>query len=95
MIHFDPTAALKAAIAEEIRDVRRLIEAIAEIVVSDEAFAMAHIEQLQALDLAVQRANESADMLERMAKGACPRAAIESVRLTEVQDRMRAAIGDR
>jgi hypothetical protein len=83
---------LKAALAEEIRDVRRLIEQIAEAVVSDEEFALANIEQLQAFDLAIQRADESADMLDRLSTGSCAHSAVEAVRLSDVQERLRAAL---
>ena len=83
---------LKAALAEEIRGVRRLIEQIAEVIVADESFALANMEQLQAFDMAIQRADESADMLERLSQGACAHSAVEAVRLGCVQDRLRAAL---
>jgi len=83
---------LKAALAEEIRDVRRLIEQIAEVVVADEQFAMANVDQLQAFDLAIQRADESADMLERLSTGAPVQTVVEAVRLGCVQERLRAAL---
>jgi arginine deiminase len=83
---------LKGALAEEIRDVRRLIEQIAEVIVSDEQFALANMDQLQAFDLAIQRADESADMLDRLSSGSCAHSAVEAVRLTDVQDRLRAAL---
>jgi hypothetical protein len=72
--------------------VRRLIEQIAEAVVSDEQFALANMDQLQAFDLAIQRADESADMLERLSNGSCPRSAVEAIRLGDVQDRFRAVL---
>ena len=84
--------ALKAALAEEIRDVRRLIEQIAEVVVADEQFAMANIDQLQAFDMAIQRADESADMLERLSTGTQAGSAVDAVRLGCVQERLRAAL---
>jgi hypothetical protein len=83
---------LKAALAEEIRDVRRLIEQIAAVVAADEQFALANLEQLQAFDLAIQRADESADMLERLSNGSPADQAIEAVRLGCVQNRLRAAL---
>ncbi|HEY0043810.1 MAG TPA: hypothetical protein VGB62_04590 [Allosphingosinicella sp.] len=86
------TRLLKAALAEEIRTVRRMIEEIAEVIVSDERFAMDHLEQLQALDLAIQHADESADLLARMSAGGCPHEAVGAVRLGAVQDRLRAAL---
>ena len=83
---------LKGALAEEIRDVRRLIEQIAEVIVSDEQFALANMEQLQAFDLAIQRADESADMLDRLSSGSCAHSAVDAVRLADVQNRFRAAL---
>ena len=83
---------LKGALAEEIRDVRRLIEQIAEVIVSDEQFALANMDQLQAFDLAIQRADESAYMLERLSNGSCARSAVDAVRLGDLQDRFRAAL---
>jgi hypothetical protein len=83
---------LFAAVADEIRDIRALMEDLAEVLVSDQRFLLANIEQLQKFDLAIQRADESADLLERLAKGAESHAAIDSVRLTIVQDKLRAAL---
>jgi hypothetical protein len=93
MGHIDHLAApLYAAIAQEIRDVRALIEGIADILVADEALVVAYIEQLQSFDLAIQRADESADLLDRMATGARAADAIKHVRLTYVQDKLTAAL---
>ncbi|WP_033921492.1 hypothetical protein [Sphingomonas sp. 37zxx] len=83
---------LYAAIATEIRDVRMLIEQLADTLVSDEAFAMAYMEQLQTFDLVIQRADESADLLDRMAKGAKSVDAVSQVRLGIVQDKLRSAL---
>jgi len=83
---------LYAAIASEIRDVRGLIEGLAETLVSDEKFAMAYMEQLQTFDLVIQRADESADLLDRMAGGSNSMDAINLVRLGLVQDKLRSAI---
>ncbi|MEA1014163.1 hypothetical protein [Sphingosinicella sp. LY1275] len=88
--HLAPS--LKAAIAEEIRDLRRLVEQLAEILVADEQFAMTYTEQLQTFDLVIQRADESADLLERLANGLHSLEAVEGVRLGVVQDRLRAAL---
>jgi hypothetical protein len=93
MGHIDHLAApLYAAIAQEIRDVRAIIEGIADILVADEALVVAYIEQLQAFDLAIQRSDESADLLDRMAGGAKAADAIKHVRLTYVQDKLAAAL---
>ena len=93
MAHIDHlAAALYAAIATEIRDVRVLIEHLADTLVSDEAFAMAYMEQLQTFDLVIQRADESADLIDRMAGGAGSLEAISKVRLSVVQDKLRSAL---
>ena len=83
---------LCAAVAEEIRDVRALIEALAEVLTADEYLAITYTEQLQTFDLLIQRAQEAADLLERVANGTRSLEAIEHVRLTLVQDRLRAAL---
>ncbi|MEG3144339.1 hypothetical protein U1839_06695 [Sphingomonas sp. RT2P30] len=85
-------ASLYAAIAVEIRDVRMLIERLADTLVSDEAFAMAYMEQLQTFDLVIQRADESADLLDRMASGSKSWDAVDKVRLGIVQDKLRSAL---
>ncbi|AGH49053.1 hypothetical protein CV103_02635 [Sphingomonas fennica] len=84
---------LCAAVAMEIRGVRTLIEQLAETLVADERFAMDYMDQLQVFDLVIQCADESADLLDRVAQGEGVRPAIERVRLTAVQERLRAAIG--
>ncbi|WP_114953965.1 hypothetical protein [Sphingosinicella terrae] len=83
---------LCAAVAEEIRDVRALIEGLAEVLTADEYLAITYTEQLQTFDLLIQRAQESADLLDRVANGTRSLEAIEQVRLTLVQDRLRAAL---
>lgn len=88
--HHAPT--LYGAIAEEIRDLRRLIEKLAHTLASDETFVMAYMEQFQVFDLIIQRADESADLLDRMADGSKSHDAIDLVRLTIVQDKLRSAI---
>ncbi|CAN5519543.1 hypothetical protein BH10PSE14_BH10PSE14_24180 [soil metagenome] len=93
MAHIDHLASsLYAAIAVEIRDVRALIEHLADTLVSDEAFAMAYMEQLQTFDLVIQRADESADLLDRMASGSKSWDAVSKVRLGIVQDKLRSAL---
>jgi hypothetical protein len=93
MAHVDHLAApLFAAIAQEIRDVRALMENIADIIVADEALVTTYLEQLQSFDLAIQRSDESAALLDRMAAGAKAADAIKSVRLTYVQDKLAAAL---
>ncbi|WP_380874068.1 hypothetical protein [Sphingomonas sp. DBB INV C78] len=84
---------LCAAVADEIRGVRALIEQLAEILVADERFCMDYMDQLQSFDLVIQHADESADLLDRVAQGQAIPDAIDRVRLTVVQERLRAAIG--
>ena len=83
---------LYAAIATELRDVRQLIEHLADVLVSDEKFAMTYLEELQTFDLVIQRADESADLLDRMANGARSLDALSRVRLGVVQDKLRTAL---
>jgi len=93
MAHIDHLASsLYAAIAVEIRDVRALIEHLAEVLVSDEQFAMTYMEELQTFDLVIQRADESADLLDRMAGGSKSIDAVNRVRLGVVQEKLRSAL---
>ena len=93
MAHIDHLAsALYAAIATELRDVRVLIEQLADVLVADESFAMAYMEELQTFDMVIQRADESADLLDRMANGSKSLDAVGQVRLGIVQDKLRSAI---
>ena len=94
LIHPTETAqaALCAAVADEIRSVRSHIEQLAETIVSDERFATDYLDQLQVFDLIIQCADESADLLERVSSGLSVPEALGHVRLTVVQDRLRAAI---
>ncbi len=93
MAHIDHLAAsLYAAIATEIRDVRDLIEHLADVLVSDEAFAVTYMQQLQTFDLVIQRVDESADLIDRLASGSGSLDAISKVRLSVVQDKLRAAL---
>ena len=85
-------SSLYAAIADEIRDVRTVIERLADVLVADERLAMTYMEQLQAFDLVIQRADESADLLDRMASGSTSIDAVDKVRLSMVQDRLRSAM---
>ncbi len=84
--------ALCAAVAEEIRDVRSIIEGLAELLTSDPHLAMTYTEQLQSFDLLIQRAEESAAVLQKVAEGACSIETVNEVRLHLVQDRLRAAL---
>ncbi len=93
MAHLDHHASpLIAAIAAELRDVRALIETLADVLVSDENFAMTYMEELQTFDLVIQRADESADLLDRVARGSGSNDAIDGVRLSMVQNKLRSAL---
>ncbi len=83
---------LHAAVAEELRQVRDLLEELSMLLVSDEHFTTHHFEGLQMFDLVIQCTDESAAVLDRMAAGAASHDAIAPVRLTVVQDRLRAAL---
>lgn len=83
-----------AAVAEELRDVRVLIDELAGVLASDEYLACTYTEQLQTFDLLAQRSEETADLLDRVAKGTCMFEAVEQVRLNQIQDRLRAAMGN-
>lgn len=83
---------LHAAVAEELRHVRELLEQLSMLLVEDEHFTTNHFEGLQMFDLLIQCTDESAAVLDRMAAGAKSHDAIAPVRLTVVQDRLRAAL---
>ncbi|MCD2317056.1 hypothetical protein LQ954_12955 [Sphingomonas sp. IC-11] len=83
---------LHAAVAEELRHVGALLEQLSMLLVEDEHFTTNHFEQLQMFDLLIQCTGESAAVLDRMAAGAKSHDAIAPVRLTVVQDRLRAAL---
>jgi hypothetical protein len=93
MTQMDPVqAALCAAMATEIRAVRLLIEALAEVLASDERFALDYTQQFQTFDLVIQHVDEGAALLDRMANGEDVDATISLVRLDSMQQRLRAAI---
>lgn len=83
---------LLTAIADEMRAIRALVEQIATPLVADARFVAEHLEQLQNFDLIVQCAEESADVLDRLAAGLSGEDAIALVRLTAIQQRLGAAI---
>ncbi len=84
-------APLCAALAEEIRGIRDLVECLAGTIVADVRFATDYLEQCQLFDLIVQHADESARMLDQMAEGMPLAEAIDNIRLTAIQDRLRTA----
>lgn len=85
---------LYAALARELREVRAMIEDMAETLVSDDRFVHDYIEELQRFDLIIQSTDESASLLDRLAGGSLACEAIEAVRLSAVQMRLRAALAD-
>ena len=88
-----PQAALFAAVAQEMRVARGLLEELAAVLIADERFVADYLDELQAFDLIVQHVDESATLLERIARGQATAEAIEGVRLTVIQQRLRAALG--
>lgn len=86
------TVALQTAVADEIREVRRLLDQLAELLIGDEHFASTYLEQLQVFDLLAQYADETASVLDRLAGGLHPQAAVAPVRLGVVRERLAAAL---
>jgi hypothetical protein len=91
---FDPfSATLHTVVANEIREMRMKLEALAEVLVCDEHFAASYLEQLQDFDYLIQHADECVNLLERIAGGEDSLSAIGHIRLGAVQERMRIALG--
>jgi hypothetical protein len=90
---YDPySGALHSVMAAELREIRDMLERLAEVLVADEQFAQAHIEELQSFDYLIQHSDECANLLERIAGGEDSLSAINHVRLAEVQSRIRDAL---
>lgn len=90
---YDPFAGtLHSVIASELREMRDMLERLAEVLVADEQFAHDHIEQLQSFDYLIQHTDECANLLERIAGGEDSLSAVNHVRLAEVQERLRDAL---
>lgn len=85
-------APLWQALAHEMRVARGLLEQLAGVLVTDERFVLDYIDQLQAFDLIAQHVDESAALLDRVAGGQSPGEAVGQVRLSVMQDRLRAAL---
>ena len=85
----DLSSPLCAALAHEIRDVRALVETLSTVFLTDHALALRFVAELQAIDLIVQRADESARLLDRIAAGDCQDRAVDAVRLEDMQARLR------
>jgi hypothetical protein len=84
-----PPSILCNALAGEIREVRAMIEALADVLAADEYLAANYLEQLQMFDLLVQRTTESADLLDRLGSGMHQHDAIAHIRLERMQHRLR------
>lgn len=90
---FDPySGVLHRVMANELREIRDRLEALAEVLVGDEHFAASYLEQLQSFDYLIQHTDECADLMDRIAAGQDSLEAIGRVRLDAVQDRLRAAL---
>ncbi|TCM39197.1 hypothetical protein EDF59_10677 [Novosphingobium sp. ST904] len=87
-----PAAPLWQALAREMRVARELLEQLAGVLVTDERFVLDYIDQLQAFDLIAQHVDESAALLDRVAGGQSVGDAVGQVRLSVMQDRLRAAL---
>lgn len=88
MSHRLPVA-LVGALASEVRDLCAMIEELAGTLASDEYLALKHLEQFQTFDLLAQRTTETADLLDRLARGADDEEALAQVRLERMQHRLR------
>ena len=86
------SGALHSVMAGELREMGAMLERLAEVLICDEHVAATYLEQLQSFDYLIQHADECANLLERIAAGENSLTAIGHIRLTEVQDRVRAAI---
>src|SRR4051812_8261385 len=85
-------ATLHSALAVELREMRILVEQLAEHLLADESFALAHTEELQSFDLLAQHADEAAHLLDRVAGGSHVSDAVDAVRLDAIRARLRAAL---
>ena len=89
MAHLDYHAS--PPIAAELRDVSARIKTRADVLVSDESLAITYREVLQTFDLVIQRDDESADLLDQGAWGSRSKDAIDRVRLSMVENKLRSA----
>ncbi|WP_404337470.1 hypothetical protein AB2M62_02355 [Sphingomonas sp. MMS12-HWE2-04] len=90
---YDPfSSVLHSVMAGEIREMRDMLEKLAEVLVCDEHFASSYLEQLQSFDYLIQHADECVSLLDRIAGGEDSLTAISHVRLGAVQQRLRSAL---
>ncbi|WP_145206506.1 hypothetical protein [Sphingobium sp. B2] len=78
--------------AQEIADIRQLLQNLEELLMTDEDVIMKHYKDLQQFDLIIQHVDESAKLLERLADGTCSDEAIASVRLGRLRGRLQSAV---
>ncbi|URD61918.1 hypothetical protein M8312_05260 [Sphingomonas sp. KRR8] len=84
--------ALCRALAAEMREMSVLIEALAEVLASDEGVIARHLPRLQQFDVLAQHMGESASLLDTLAGGDCVTSAVEQVRLERLQTRLKAVL---
>lgn len=83
---------LCTAMANELRDMRRQLEQLAERLCVDELFCARHIETLQHFDALTQQSEESALLLERLSGGMQSAEALALIRLGQLQQRLNDAL---
>jgi hypothetical protein len=83
---------LCTAISNELRDLRRQLERLAERLCLDEDFLLRHVESLQLFDALAQQSEESALLLDRLSDGMISEEALALVRLGVLQERLRAGL---
>lgn len=93
-VDFDPfSMQLHRVMAVEMREIREQLEGLAQVLVVDDHFVTAYIEQLQSFDYLIQHAEECANLMDRIALGENSLEAVKHVRLGAVQERLRIALG--
>jgi len=93
MTHLDYHASPPiAAIAAQFRDVSARIKTRADVLVLDESLAISYMGVLQTFDLVIQRDDESADLLDQVARGPRSKQSIDGVRLSMVENKLRSAL---
>lgn len=88
----DIAPVLCRALAAEMREMSILIEALAEVLATDEGVVARHLPRLQQFDVLAQHMGESASLLDTLAGGDCLTEAIEQVRLERLQTRLKAVL---
>ncbi|MBB6124305.1 hypothetical protein [Sphingobium subterraneum] len=83
---------LCSAISNELRDLRRQLERLAERLCLDENFVIHHVSSLQLFDALTQHVEESACLLDRLSDGMQSAEALSLVRLGALQERLRSAL---